>query len=72
MDEVLGCLVGLEGRYIVACCTDSTDDARNNKISDLAFRLAPPSTLGGVDGSGTSLDPSLVHLVNRILPLATH
>eukprot|EP00978_Attheya_sp_CCMP212_P011992 scaffold29709_cov53-Attheya_sp.AAC.4 len=74
VDEVIGSMMGLEGHYILArpISSSSSKGLSNDGskisvgINNVEFQLAPDSVIGG------TIDPSLVHLVERILPISTY
>ena len=72
LDEVLGSLMGLEGRYVKATCSlsgtppDEQKEDIASEIQSFQFRLASYSVVGG------AVDASLRHMLNRILPLSSN
>ena len=58
LDDMLGAMMGLGGRYIIGV-------PRHVNECAVEFALAPYSTVGG------TIDASLGHLLDRMLPLAT-
>ncbi len=72
LDEVLGSLMGLEGRYVKATSSlsgtppDEQKDDIASEMHSFQFRLASYSVVGG------AVDASLRHMLNRILPLSSN
>ena len=72
LDEVLGSLMGLEGRYVKGKTSPSEAQHGEQKednaseMQSFQFRLASYSIVGG------TIDTSLRHILNRILPLSSN
>ncbi|KAL7545825.1 hypothetical protein ACHAWF_009175 [Thalassiosira exigua] len=75
LDEVLGAMMGHEGRFLryyprtTREDYDDDDDeegGRDDRDDEPGFGLAPPSVLGG------AIDPTLENVVHRLLPLCTN
>jgi gamma-tubulin complex component 2 len=63
MKELLGAMMGLEGRYIKFNSTTSSQSDKGNVLLDCTFSVSSSATDG--------IDPSLMNLVQHILPLCT-
>ena len=72
LDEVLGSLMGLEGRYVKGKSLSSgakhgeQKEENESEIQSFQFSLASYSIVGG------TIDASLRHMMNRILPLSSN
>ena len=74
LDEVLGSMMGLEGRFIRSSSSKSHDQGEvkedtsssTSEMQMFRFVLAPYSIIGG------PVDTSLRHIVSRILPLSSN
>jgi gamma-tubulin complex component 2 len=63
MKELLGAMMGLEGRYIKFNSTTSSQSGKGNMFFECKFTVSSSATDG--------IDPSLMNLVQHILPLCT-
>ena len=65
LDEILGCMMGLEGRYIRA-----TSNKKNDYNDEIMFQLYPyNNTNNDANIVGDCWDVSLVDLIQRMIPL---